>query len=164
MNRFLLLLLAAIGLAGCTEPEPEVEPSTVVEPASEPGRTEELPDEMAEGEFAAWIYTDQETYSLPVEEIRVTIENVGEEAVVTGEAMRLEKLEEGVWMPQLAGMEFTQEALDVQSGETFTRTVPIDFMEEPLTSGTYRVTKRVAPESMGALTFQEIAATFEVTE
>ncbi|AQQ52216.1 immunoglobulin-like domain-containing protein [Planococcus lenghuensis] len=162
MKRSLLLLLAAIGLVGCTEPEPE--PPTIAEPASEPGRTEELPDEVAEGEFAAWIYTDQETYNLPVEEIKVTIENVGEEPMVTGEAMRLEKLEEGVWMPQLAGMEFTQEALDIQPGETLIGTVPIDFMEEPLTAGAYRVTKRVAPKSMDALTFHEIAATFEVTE
>lgn len=159
MKLVLLSLLVAIGLVGCGETEPETVPKV------EPETATELPNEVAIDGFEARIYTDQETYSLPVEEITVTVENLGQETVNTGAPLRLEKLQEGSWeVIQFNDLEFIMEIVNIAPGDTFAKPLPIDFLADPLEPGQYRVIKEVMTDSQKLEPGEEIAAVFEVSE
>lgn len=119
----------------------------------------DLPSEFQKQDAAIRISSEQKTYSLPVEQIHLVIENTGSTGVGFGAAIYLEKLEEDDWYQiPYKNLGFTDAEIGIAAGETYMDEVPIDMLHYQLQEGTYRIVKEFTAESVQTV----LAAEFEI--
>ena len=151
MKRFLFILSFVILLYACSNEE-----AILLEDLSTHG---DLPNQLNEQGTFIVMSTDQGIYKIPVENISLTIDNIGNSPVGFGAAHYLEKFQEGKWRKiPYENFAFTDEGLGVEVGETFEQTVPLDHIGYGLTEGRYRIVKEflLNPEN------KTIASEFEI--
>lgn len=105
------------------------------------------------------VQMNQESYSLPLENMDLEIMNTGTEAAGYGNIIYFEKLVDEDWydMP-FTRLGFTDEALSLEPGDEITDEIPVNFLDYDITPGTYRIVKEFwADENRHA-----IAAEFEI--
>lgn len=73
--------------------------------------------------------------------LHVLIHNKREEELVYSTHYSLSKLEEQTWVPVNLDMAFTEVAYHLSGNRTAEETIYLDYFEQPLTSGTYRLEK-----------------------
>ncbi|AYC30094.1 immunoglobulin-like domain-containing protein [Paenisporosarcina cavernae] len=88
------------------------------------------------------IYPDKEVYTTPIENVSLIIENNGQEAVVFGNGMYVERNENGTWYEiPYASFEFGDVTGEIRSKEKIGEEVPVANLKSKLTPGTYRIVK-----------------------
>ena len=148
---FALLTILIIMLTACIGQDP-----TTLEQKSS---YTDLPSELQEQETAIQVSSDQETYSLPVKQLRLVIENTGSTGVSFGPAIYLEKLEvDGWYQIPYKNLGFTDGEIGVAIGETYVDEVPVDMVHYQLQEGTYRILKEFTVDSRQMV----LAAEFEI--
>ena len=151
MKLLLFLSIIIVSLTACIGQDP----TTLEEPSS----YGELPSELKSQGVSIQISSDQEAYSLPVEQLHLIIENTGSTELVFGNAVHLEKLEDDGWYQiPYKDMAFTDIGILLAAGETHTDEVPVDQLHYQLQEGTYRIVKEFYNESEQTV----LAAQFEV--
>lgn len=146
-----LLTILVITLSACIGQNP-----TTLEQKS---AYDELPSEFQAQDVAIQVSSDQETYSLPVKQLHLIIENTGNTELVFSNAIYLEKLEADGWYHiPYKDMAFTEIARVLAAGETEADEVPVDKLHYQLQEGTYRIVKEFYTGSEQTV----LAAEFEI--
>ena len=146
-----LLTIFILSLTACIGQDP-----TTVEKESP---YTDLPSEFQKQDAAIRIASEQETYSLPIEQIHLVIENTGSREIGFGAAICLEKLEANDWHQiPYENSGFTDAEIGIAAGETYIDEVPIDMLHYQLQEGTYRIIKSFHTESEQKM----LAAEFEI--
>ena len=147
----LLLTILVITLSACIGQNP-----TTLEQKS---AYDDLPSEFQAQDAAIQVSSDQETYSLPLKQLHLVIENTGSTELVFSPAVYLEKLESDGWYQiPYKDMAFTEIAMVLAAGETQMDEVPVDQLHYQLQEGTYRIVKEFYTGSEQAV----LAAEFEI--
>lgn len=135
-----LLMISTLSLTACIGQDP-----TTLEKESP---FNDLPSEFQKQGAAVRISSEQETYSLPIEQIHLVIENTGSKEIGFSAAIYLEKLEEDDWYQiPYKNLGFTDAEIGIAVGETYIDEVPIDMLHYQLQEGTYRIMKSFHTES-----------------
>ncbi|WP_422124523.1 immunoglobulin-like domain-containing protein [Planococcus sp. X10-3] len=151
MKLLLFLSIIIVLLTACIGQDP-----TTLEQPSSYG---DLPSEFQEQDVSIQISSDQESYSLPVKQLHLIIENTGSTELVFGSAIYLEKLEDDGWYQiPYKNMAFTDIGILLAPGGTHLDEVPVDQLHYQLQEGTYRIVKEFYNESQQTV----LAAEFEI--
>ncbi|WP_404466937.1 immunoglobulin-like domain-containing protein [Planococcus rifietoensis] len=135
----ILLLTSLLLLSGCSLFETNQKKEVLENPSSH----ENLPNTFTNGETAISMQSDEENYTLPVDEIILIISNSGSSTVGFGEQRVLEKFQKGTWyeVPYREQFAFTDIGLGLGAGENLEQEMPLEFLDYELTTGTYRIVK-----------------------
>lgn len=135
----ILLLTSLLLLSGCSLFETNQKKEVLENTSSH----ENLPNTFTNGETAISMQSDEENYTLPVDEIMLIISNSGSSTVGFGEQRVLEKFQKGTWyeVPYREQFAFTDIGLGLGAGENLEREMPLEFLDYELTTGTYRIVK-----------------------
>lgn len=154
MKNIFVSLFVLIVLSGCT-------PNTSSKEASwsESPYIQELPQVVKQEQMDVSISLNEEEFSLPVEELLVTLTNRGNVAIEYGGAFYLEQLLDQDWViiPFIAyGFDDDSRMLEVD--KKVTQDVPIDRVDGGFQKGTYRIRKSVSVD----MNTYPLAVEFEV--
>lgn len=89
----ILLVTSILLLSGCSLFETSQKNEVLENTSSH----EQLPDSFTNGETVFSVQSDEENYTLPVDEIILIISNSGSRDIGFGEYRVLEKFQEGIW-------------------------------------------------------------------
>lgn len=135
----ILLVTSILLLSGCSLFETSQKNEVLENTSSH----EQLPDSFTNGETVFSVQSDEENYTLPVDEIILIISNSGSRDIGFGEYRVLEKFQEGIWyeVPYIEQFAFTEIGLGLVAGEKLEQEMPLEFLDYELTAGTYRIVK-----------------------
>lgn len=154
MKNIFVSLFVLILLFGCTENTPSKKGSW-----SESPYNQELPQEVKQGEMGVSISLNQVEFSLPVEELLVTLANQGDLDIGYGGALYVEKLVDGEWLEiPLNRYAYTDDLVELRVGEEITQDVPVERVDGGIQQGTYRIRKNISYE----MNTYPLAVEFEV--
>lgn len=135
----ILLVTSLLLLSSCLRFETNQEKEILENTSSH----EQLPDTFTNGKTVFSVQSDEENYTLPVDEIILIISNSGSRDIGFGEYRVLEKFQEGIWyeVPYIEQFAFTDIGLGLGAGEKLEQEMPLEFLDYELTAGTYRIVK-----------------------
>lgn len=135
----ILLVTSILLLSGCSLFETSQKNEVLENTSSH----EQLPDSFTNGETVFSVQSDEENYTLPVDEIILIISNSGSRDIGFGEYRVLEKFQKGTWyeVPYREQFAFTDIGLGLGAGENLEQEMPLEFLDYELTTGTYRIVK-----------------------
>lgn len=104
-----------------------------------------LANEVIEQDINISIYICEESYSLPITQLKVILDNQGETVVEYENPIYLDKFQDGEWgqIPYNDDLDFSMEAFELNPGETFEQEIAIENLNYKITEGEYRVRKSV---------------------
>lgn len=128
-----ILFFLLIGTSACGTNAPE---GTLAE-------LQEVPNEYVEDPFSVVAFTEKETYSKPVDEVVLQIQNSGTETVYAEITYYLEQLYEGSWyrFPHFDPEIVNDILLIADPNDPLEQAIPLYELESPLSPGTYRIVK-----------------------
>ncbi|MFC4356290.1 immunoglobulin-like domain-containing protein [Chryseomicrobium palamuruense] len=154
MKNIFVSLFVLIALSGCTQNTSSKEGSW-----SESPYNQELPQEVKQEQMDVSISLNEDEFSLPVEELLVTLTNRGDVAIGYGGALYVEKLVDGEWLEiPLNRYAYTDDLVELRVGEEITQDVPVERVDGGFQKGTYRIRKSVSVD----MNTYPLAVEFEV--
>jgi len=146
-----LLTMLIITLSACIGQKP-----TTLEQKS---AYDDLPSKFQKQDAAIQISSDQKTYSIPIKQLHLIIENTGSTELVFSPAVYVEKLESDGWYQiPYKDIAFTEIGIVLAAGGTHADEVPMDQLHYQLQEGTYRIVKELNTGSEQTV----LAAEFEI--